>query len=106
MNTLRLILWLAAGVLLTWVMLPIIGAGLLIIFGVVAVLLLVSIITNLVTGRNGGRVEFRTFTFRRTPTQKAADAKTNQEEMFEEEYGEDAGEVVELPSCALHKEEE
>jgi len=101
-NNIRLFLWLIVGVVLTWVMLPFIGFGLLLIFGLIAAAMIVSIIVNLFTGRGG--VKFYSFNVNKTPTQKAAAVKEEQDESFDAQYGEDAGEVVELPPEALHKE--
>lgn len=103
-NNIRLLLWLVIGVVLTWVMLPFIGIGLLIIFGIIAAAMIVSIVINLFSG-NGGVKVYR-FNINKTASEKAADVKEAEEETFEAEYGEGAGDVVELPPDALHKEEE
>jgi len=102
MSSIRLLLWLLVGAVLTWVMLPFIGFGLLMIFGFIAAAMIVSIIVNLFTGRGG--VKFYKFNVHKTATQKAAEVRETEEKTFEAEYGPDAGEVVELPPEALHKE--
>lgn len=101
MTLIRLILWIAAGSVLVWLLLPIIGMGILFFAALLAILFLVSLISRLFTGR-GGFVH--TFTFRTSPREKAEAAKAEEEEIFDAEFGEDAGEVVELPPSALHKE--
>ena len=98
MPLLNLVLWIVVGTMIAWFLLPLIGVGLLFFLAILAVLFVV----NLFTGKGG--ISFRTFKV--SPGQKARETKAEQEETFDAEYGEDAGEFVELPSTALHKEDD
>ena len=103
MMLIRLILWIFTGILLTYVLLPLIGAGLLFFLLLFGVLFVVSFASKLLTGQGG--ISFHTFKMKASPREKAEAAKAEQEEIFDAEFGEESGEVVELPASALHKEE-
>ncbi len=103
MELIRFILWIIIACALAWLLLPIIGFGLLFVVGLIAVLFVISFISQLINGNRGG-FSFRTFTVRRSPREKADAAKAEQNEEFDAEYGEESGEIVELPPSALHKE--
>ena len=98
MALLSFILWIVIASFVIWLLLPLIGFGLLFFLAILAVLFVINIFS--------GKSKISFHTFRETPTEKAREAKAEQEESFDAEYGDDAGEFVELPPSALHKEEQ